>query len=138
MEQNTKEFQGLREFISEEEMKKNKYWGLHASIDLYDCDPMLIKSFPDIKRYVKELCLEIDMERHGETLVERFAEGYYEGVSMMQFIETSSVTAHFDENENRAFLDIFSCKFFDGKKALEFSKKFFKASRHKIRMMYRD
>jgi len=136
--ENLKEFQGLREFITREEHEKNGYWGLHASIDLYGCDPDLIKSFPDIKQYVNELCLAIDMEKHGETLVERFAEDYYEGVSMLQFIETSSITAHFDEQENRAFLDIFSCKFFDGKKAVEFSKEFFKASHYKIRMMYRN
>ena len=73
------EFTGIK-IISEEEFNNKHYWGIHASIDLYGCDQELIKSFPDIKKYVAELCQLIDMKMHGETLVERFAEGYYEGV----------------------------------------------------------
>lgn len=124
--------------VSKEEFEKNKSWGLHAVIDLYGCDPELIKSFPDIKNFVVELCQLIDMKMYGETLIERFAEGYYEGVSMLQFIETSSITAHFDERENRAFIDVFSCKHFEGEKAADFCKKFFKAGRSKVKVLLRD
>ena len=45
----------------------------------------------------------------------------------MQFIETSTITAHFDEQGNRAFIDIFSCKTYNAKKVALFCKKFFKA-----------
>ena len=31
----------------------------------------------------------------------------------MQFIETSTITVHADEVENRCFVDIFSCRSFD-------------------------
>jgi len=54
---------------------------------------------------------------------------------MMQFIETSSIVAHFDEIWDRAFIDVFSCKTFDSKVAGKFSKEFFKAKRvvvHKV------
>ncbi len=113
-------------------------WGLLASINLYGCDPVLIREPEAIRQYVIELCGLIDMKRFGEALIQRFAEGYYEGVSLMQFIETSSVTAHFDEQENRAFIDIFSCKFFDSKTAAEFSRKFFKASKYELNILTRD
>lgn len=113
-------------------------WGLLASINLYGCDSEMIKDPAAIRRYVIDLCQLIDMQRFGEPLIQRFAEGYYEGVSLMQFIETSSVTAHFDEQENRAFIDIFSCKFFNSRIAAEFSKKFFKASRYKLNTLARD
>ena len=69
------------------------------------------------------------MIRHGEPHIERFAEGELEGYSAMQFIETSSVTMHFDETEDRAFIDIFSCKFFDHAQAEKFCKEFFEGKK---------
>lgn len=65
------------------------------------------------------------MKPHGEPMVERFGTGDLEWYSMLQFIETSSITVHLDEREDRAFVDIFSCKDFDEKEAEEFSKKYF-------------
>lgn len=124
--------------ISRDEFANHRSWGLHAVIDLYGCDQELIKSFTDIKRFVVELCDLIDMKRYGEAMIERFATGYYEGVSLLQFIETSSITAHFDERENRAFLDIFSCKYFDTKEAVDFCQKFFKAKDHKVQVLLRN
>jgi S-adenosylmethionine/arginine decarboxylase-like enzyme len=79
----------------------------------------------------------IKMKRYGEAMIDRFAEGPLEGYSMMQFIETSSITAHFDEEENRAFIDIFSCQFFDASQAVKFSKKFFNAKNYKIKTLIR-
>lgn len=113
--------------INKEEFTNNKRWGLSAMIDLYDCDAEKIKSFEEIERFVIELCDLIDMKRYGKAMIERFAEGYYEGVSLLQFIETSSITAHFDEQENRAFIDIFSCKYFEPQQAADFCKEFFLA-----------
>jgi S-adenosylmethionine/arginine decarboxylase-like enzyme len=123
---------------TKELFEKNKDWGLHAVIDLYDCDPDLIKSFPDMEKFVVELCQLIDMKMYGKTLIERFAEGYYEGCSLLQFIETSSITAHFDERENRAFIDVFSCKYFDTHAAANFCKEYFKANDHLITTIIRD
>jgi S-adenosylmethionine/arginine decarboxylase-like enzyme len=128
----------LNASINKNDFEKNRNWGLSAMIDLYGCDPGLIQSFEDIKRFVDELCVHIDMKKYGETLVERFAEGYYEGVSMLQFIETSSITAHFDENENRAFIDIFSCKYFEPEKAARFCQDFFKAKNAKLNSIVRN
>jgi S-adenosylmethionine decarboxylase len=113
-------------------------WGLSAAIDLYDCDPEMIKDFKTIEKFVIDLCDLIDMKRFGEAMIERFADGYYEGVSLMQFIETSNVTAHFDEQENRAFIDIFSCKYFDAEVAARFCKEFFKADKYRLNTLERD
>ena len=47
---------------------------------------------------------------------------------------------HFDEKKdetNRAFIDIFSCKEFNEKKALEFCSGFFEAKRSKIKVFIR-
>lgn len=115
-----------------------KFWGISAVINLYGCDHQLIQSPLKIKKFAIQLCKLIKMQRHGNPLIERFGSDYYEGVSMMQFIETSSITAHFDEQEDRAFIDIFSCKDFNAKIAADFCQKFFKAKKCKLKIIIRN
>lgn len=111
----------------EQEYNDNRCWGMVASVNLYGCHPRYIKTPKKIGQFINELCRHIQMKRHGPALIERFAEGELEGYSAFQFIETSSITIHFDEIKSRAFIDIFTCKYFDYKKAEGFSKKFFQA-----------
>jgi len=77
------------------------------------------------------------MKAHGETIIDRFGVGKLEGWSAMQFIETSSITVHADEVDNRCFIDIFSCKDFDADKAEKFSKTFFGSLRTKMVVLER-
>ena len=98
-------------------------------IDLSGCATRPLKSRREIGRLVVGLCKEIKMKRFGTTLIKRFGQGELLGYSAMQFIETSSITCHFDEVKNRAFIDIFSCKYFDYKKAAAFTKKFLHAQK---------
>lgn len=112
-------------------------WGKLAIIDLHDCDKDLIKNKSQIKKFVAKLCEKIEMKRQGETIIKRFGKDSLKGYSIMQFIETSAITIHFDETENRAFIDIFSCEKFNEKKAEKFSKEFFKAKRSKTRLLVR-
>lgn len=110
-----------------------KSWGILASIDLHNCNHQTLTDPQKIKQFVYELCDLIGMQRHGECLIERFGEGDIEGYSVMQFIETSSITAHFDEKiANAVYLDIFSCKFFEPTVGAEFAKKFFEASDYSL------
>jgi len=113
------------------------FWGKLASINLYGCSPKSIRDSKKIEKYIVELCRLIDMKRFGKALIQRFAEGDLEGYSAMQFIETSSITLHFDETQNRAFIDIFSCKDFNAKKAEKFSKDFFKAKKSNKKVLIR-
>lgn len=119
--------------------KKKGAWGLLASIDLAGCDHETIQSPKAIKKFVAELVDLLKMQAHGPTLVEKFAEGSLEGYSAFQFIETSSIVIHFDDKQgDRAFIDIFSCCFFNPLSAEKFAKKYFKAksSRNKILLRY--
>ena len=56
------------------------------------------------------------MRAHGPLLIERFGVGALEGWSALQFIETSSITVHADEVCGRCFVDVFSCRAFDGER----------------------
>lgn len=103
-------------------------WGLLASIDLHECDADTIRDAEAIKRFVVELCERIDMKRFGDCQVVNFGEDEkVAGFSMVQLIETSCISAHFANQTNATYLDIFSCKFYDPAEAAEFAKEFFGA-----------
>ncbi len=113
-------------------------WGLLASIDLHNCNKDDIRNPEKIKQFVIALCDKINMVRHGECQVERFGDGELEGYSAFQFIETSSVVAHFDEKvSDAAYIDIFSCKFFSPFEAETFCKEFFSAEDSKLNYLIR-
>jgi S-adenosylmethionine decarboxylase len=60
------------------------------------------------------------------------------GFSMTQLIETSLISAHFANQSNTTYLDVFSCKAYDPKTVVEFSKGFFKAKRVKRHTVIRE
>jgi S-adenosylmethionine/arginine decarboxylase-like enzyme len=103
-------------------------WGLSTSIDLSDCNAATIRDRELIQRFVIELCTLIDMRRYGECQIVNFGEGRVAGFSMLQLIETSLISAHFANESNRAYLDVFSCKAYDPDLVAEFSRQFFGAS----------
>ena len=104
-------------------------WGLLTSIDLHACDGATIRSADEIRRFVVELCERIQMKRFGDCTVVDFGEDErVAGFSMVQLIETSCISAHFANETNTTYLDIFSCKYYNPYAAAEFAKEFFKAS----------
>jgi S-adenosylmethionine decarboxylase len=60
------------------------------------------------------------------------------GFSMTQLIETSLISAHFANQSNTTYLDVFSCKAYDPKTVVAFSKSFFKAKRVKRHTVIRE
>jgi len=111
---------------------KNWWWGRSASLDLHGCDPKMVSDPEIIKKFVRKLTKELKMKRVGPTEIKRFGHGELRGYSMMQFIETSTVIAHFDERGDRAFLDIFSCKKYNARKIAKFCKEYFKAKDYRL------
>ncbi|MCJ7657067.1 MAG: S-adenosylmethionine decarboxylase, partial [Candidatus Atribacteria bacterium] len=59
------------------------------------------------------------------------------GFSMVQLIETSLISGHFANKSNNAYIDIFSCKYYEPSVALEFTKKFFEAKEVKMHYVLR-
>jgi S-adenosylmethionine/arginine decarboxylase-like enzyme len=113
-------------------------WGWSTSIDLYECDYDSIRSESRIRQFVIELTDLLEVKRFGDAIVVRFgADPKVCGYSMMQLIETSSISAHFIEQTNTVCLDIFSCADYDAKKAAELAGKFFGAKRADMATMTR-
>ena len=115
-----------------EKYKKLKCWGILASIDLYECKPEFIRQPKKIKEFIFRLCSAIKMKKYGAPMIKRFGDGDLLGYSALQFIETSSITLHFDETENRAFVEIFSCKYFEPEEARQFCQRFLEAKKSKL------
>ena len=112
-----------------QEYEAKDAWGLVSSIDLHNCNPETIRDAEKIKQFVVELCVRIDMKRFGECQVVNFGEDEkVAGFSMVQLIETSCISAHFANQTNTTYLDIFSCKYYSPHDAAEFAKEFFEAS----------
>ena len=124
------------------ELKKDFFeenaWGLLTSIDLYHCNPDLIRDAEAIRRYVDELCELIEMKKFGGTQVVDFGEDErVSGYSMTQLIDTSLISGHFANLTNAAYIDIFSCKYYDPQVVLDFTQKYFQAKEAKIHYVLR-
>jgi S-adenosylmethionine/arginine decarboxylase-like enzyme len=114
-------------------------WGLLSCIDLYNCNPEIIRSDKKIKQFVKELCNLIEMKRFCKTQVVHFGDDErVAGYSMTQLIETSLISAHFANYTNTTYLDVFSCKAYEPEMVVEFAKKFFEAGRTNLKVVIRN
>ncbi len=113
-------------------------WGLLTSFDVHDCDHDLIRDAEAIKHYVNKLCQLIEMKKFGDTQVVHFGEDErVAGFSMIQLIETSLISGHFANQTNHAYIDIFSCKYYDPQVAADFTQEYFKAKEIKIHYVLR-
>ena len=114
-------------------------FGLEVVMDLYECDPRVIRSGKKLAEYTTKLCKLLKMKKYGKTLLPHFGynEAHTAGYSMLQFIETSSITGHFSELWNSAYINVFSCRDFDTKKAVDFTVSFFGAKRVNKRVIIR-
>lgn len=120
--------------------KKTTQFGQELILDLYECDHAKISSEEEIKKFVIKLCDEvIHMKRYGEALIPHFghADPKTSGYSLVQLIETSSVTAHFAEYDNSVYLNIFSCAHYDPKETQDFCQEYFGAKTVKAKLLKR-
>lgn len=103
-------------------------FGILTIIDLKDCDPFLINSSENLEEYLKQLCELIKMKPYGVPIIKYFGqEKKVEGYSIVQLIETSSITGHFCSHTKNAYIDIFSCAEYSSEVATIFSANYFKA-----------
>ena len=104
-------------------------WGLSTAYDIHNCDAQMIRDPLAVKQCIEELCAEIDMVRFGDCIVVNFGrDPRVAGLSAMQLIETSNITAHFANDTGAVYPDIFSCKYYNPFKAGWFLTRFFKGS----------
>ena len=88
-------------------------WGQHLIVNAGGCVASQIRSKLAIQAFARTLVREIDMVAYGEPQVIHFGSGNKAGFTLVQLIETSNICAHFVEETNDMYLDVFSCKEFD-------------------------
>ncbi len=89
------------------------YWGYHLVADFGKCLPYSIRCGPHIIDFTRTLVRDIDMVAYGEPQLKHFGIGNKAGYTLVQLIETSNICAHFVEETDDIYLDVFSCKPFD-------------------------
>ena len=120
------------------ENKDTAPWGLLTSLDLYGCNPEIIRDPEKIRQYVIQLCDLIGMKRFGDCQVVHFGKDErVEGYSMVQLIETSLISGHFANLTNAAYIDIFSCRLYEPDQVADLSKEFFQAESIEIHITKR-
>lgn len=112
-------------------MEKKESFGLEVILDLHGCDHKAISQAKSLRTFVSKMCKLLGMKRFGKALTPHFGHNSPKtsGYSLLQFIETSSITGHFSELYDSAYINIFSCRMFDAQKAINFTKHFFKAKK---------
>ncbi|MBN3040692.1 MAG: S-adenosylmethionine decarboxylase [Candidatus Omnitrophica bacterium] len=118
---------------------KKKIFGYELVMDLFECDKKVISSSKKLKEYIDKLCKLIKMKKYGKALIPYFGDKqeYTKGYSLVQLIETSSITGHFSEYWSTAYINIFSCKKYDHRLAKRFTTEFFKAKKVKTEYLIR-
>ena len=116
------------------------YWGYHLSLDCKAGDLDQIQSKENIKLFIEELVAKIDMVAYGDPIIEHFAthDPDKAGYSLVQLIETSSITGHFIDQNGDCYIDIFSCKQFDIETAKSVVDKYFSPSQTKVTYLTRQ
>ena len=117
-----------------------QYWGYHLILDCKACDLERITNKLNIQSFIKQLLIDIDMKGYGDPIIEHFATHVPKaaGYSLVQLIETSSITGHFSDYNGDAYLDIFSCKSFDLEDAMDCVRLFFNPKSIKITYLTRQ
>ena len=101
------------------------YWGTDLAIDAGVCNPSSIRDAEHIKEFARDLVDAIGMKAYRDPLVVHFGTDGKMGYTLVQLIETSSITCHFAEDSASLFLNCFSCIPFDKMVVREMVKKYF-------------
>ncbi len=110
-------------------MDNKMTWGYHLSVNASGCKHETIIDRQTIHDFTKKLVKEIDMVAYGQPEIVNFGEGDKAGYTMQQLISTSNICAHFANDLDATFLDVFSCKTFDKKVVVKLIKKYFHAKK---------
>lgn len=115
-----------------------KPWGYHFIANVAGADLESISSEENIANFTNKLVTDIQMVPYGKPQIVKFGTGDKAGYTLVQLIETSNICAHFSEEKQEIYLDVFSCKSFDPNVVMELIKEYFKTERIMGHLMFRS
>jgi S-adenosylmethionine/arginine decarboxylase-like enzyme len=105
-----------------------KIWGFSTHINLYNCNHDKIRNINGTSEFLLKLTSYIKMTPYGLPTVIHFGKDpTVTGISANIFLEESNICLHLVEQDNSAFIDIFSCKKYSPEEAFDFCKFYFEA-----------
>ncbi len=114
---------------TEEQFGYKGNYGMELIADIRGCDfsGLTQKTLGD---FLIALVEHVKMVRHGEPLMWEDHSGipHLDGISAIQFIETSNVVCHALNLTSTMYLNLFSCREFDPESALKFTMEYWKAT----------
>jgi S-adenosylmethionine/arginine decarboxylase-like enzyme len=114
------------------------YWGYHLMLDCAGADHEAITSGDNIAAFARALVERIDMVAYGEPQVVNFGSGDKAGYTLVQLIETSNIVAHFCNDTDTYYLDVFSCKPFDNDVVIATCYEYFKQESERVTYITRQ
>jgi len=85
-----------------------RYWALHGIVDSAKCCPRAIRDKNHIESFARSLVKRIDMTSLPDPKVQYFESGNKTGYTLVQLVDKSNIVAHFVEETNDMYLDVFS------------------------------
>ena len=103
-------------------------WGWSLHINLKECSPDRIRNIEDTKQFLLDLTKYIKMTPYGEPMVVHFGKDpSVTGISGYQLLEESNIGLHLVEQDNSAYIDIFSCCEYNSTDAYLYCYRYFEA-----------
>ena len=99
-------------------------WGWTLSMDCRSCNEN-VKDPKAIEAFGHELVKAIDMIEYGKPEIVHFGKDNKTGYTWSQLLTTSNCCAHFTDDTQDGFIDIFTCKDFNPADAREVVMKWF-------------
>lgn len=124
-------------------MTQKKAFGIHYILDADNCKGE-IKDRKHIQDFIDTLVSKLGMKKKGETVFEYFEDNDYNrerdivGWSVVQIISLSNITIHINEISRTIYLDVFTCGELDDLTVSLLFSDFFKATKMKKQIIYRD
>jgi len=99
----------------------------HLKLDCYDCDKELLENEGKILEFLDSLPEVVKMKKISKPFVIVYNSNDDKwGLSGFVFIAESHISIHSYPEKRFALVDLFSCKEFDSKEAVEYCESFFK------------
>ena len=115
-----------------------RHWGRHCIINARKCNSLSISNPRIIELFSESMVKRIDMVAYGKPLIQYFGYDNKAGFTLVQLIETSNITGHFCDESGDAYIDVFSCKFFDEHVARAVVQDWFKPESIDMKVINRD
>ena len=117
------------ELLTEEDIgpRQDQDYGQEAILDIHNV-PTEFFDDKNVRKFAEELCEEIGMTRGpiylwgDDKALGTMHDPKADGISVCQFLHSSSITIHAIDEYHKVFVNVFSCKAFDAGTVVKFAK----------------